>query len=39
MYFLSGKTVIVDPQVSIQKAVITGVKVFITEDIMPRFVA
>jgi hypothetical protein len=39
MYFLSGKTVIEDPQVSIQKFVITGVKVIIIEDIMPGFVA
>jgi len=39
MYFLSGKTVIVDPQVSIQKVVITGVKVFIIEDIIPGFAA
>jgi len=39
MYFLSGKTVIVNPQVSVQKVVITGVKVFIIEDIMPGFVA
>jgi hypothetical protein len=30
---------IVDSQVSIQKVVITGVKVFSIEDIMPGFVA
>jgi len=39
MYFLGGKTVIVDPQISIQKAVITGVKVFIIEVIIPGFLA
>jgi hypothetical protein len=36
---LSGKTVIVDLQVGIQEVGITAVKVFITEDIMPGFVA
>jgi hypothetical protein len=39
MYFLSGKNVIVDPQVGIQKVGITAIKVFITEDIMPGHVA
>jgi hypothetical protein len=39
MYFLSGKTIIVDLQVGTQKVGITAVKVFITEGIMPGFVA